>query len=396
MLDLDTLRFVQACVGVLTFVLVFFGTYLPSRAPYAGWWSLVVVASSVSTAFYGLTGTSWGWLTDAVGHALAVLAAAFAWVAARSLRHLATRPLAVAAAPVAVLVAAAVLPRHEGVLAGTLALLIGMAIMFGLAAYQLWTLATDHGRAPGGGAGVGTHHAVVSVALAASAMALLYAIRAVVFVLLGPLDPWYVTWTGPAITTIVVTLAMVVVTYSVTELSRFEISERWRRRAMRDDLTDLLHRTPFMDQGRAILASPARGAAPYVVAADFDHFKELNDAHGHAEGDRVLRAFGHACRALLADRDLACRLGGEEFALLLAATDADAVVALTSEISAAVRRDSGPDQQAATISFGIAAAHPGERLEDAMERADRALYEAKAAGRDRAVVHADDLPQAGA
>ncbi|WP_084129440.1 GGDEF domain-containing protein [Demequina sp. NBRC 110055] len=395
MLDLDTLRFVQACVGVLTFILVFFGTYLPSRAPYAGWWSLVVVASSLSTAMYGLTGASWGWLTDAVGHALAVLAAAFAWVAARSLRHLTTRPVAIAAAPVAVLVFSTLLPRHEGVLAGTLALLIGMAVMFGLAGAQLWNLASEHRRAPAGGAGVGTHHAVVSVALAASAMSLLYAIRAAVFLVLGPLDPWYVTWTGPAITTVVITLTMVVVTYSVTELSRFEISERWRRRAMRDDLTDLLHRTPFMEQGQAVLDAP-HGGASYVVAADFDHFKQLNDAHGHAEGDRVLRAFGHACRALLAERDLACRLGGEEFALLLAETDADAALALTSEISAAVRRGSAPDQRAATISFGIVAARRGERLEDAMERADRALYEAKAAGRDRAVVHVDDLPQAGA
>ena len=395
MLDLDTLRFVQACVGALTFILVFFGTYLPSRAPYAGWWSLVVVVSSVSTAMYGLTGASWGWLTDAVGHALAVLAAAFAWVAARSLRHLTTRPLAVAAAPVAVLVFATLLPRHEGVLAGTLALLIGMAVMFGLAGAQLWALAREHRRVPNGGAEVGTHHAVVSIALAASAMSLLYAIRAAVFLLLGPLDPWYVTWTGPALTTVVITLTMVVVTYSVTELSRFEISERWRWRAMRDDLTDLLQRTPFMEQGQAILAAPRQGGAPYVVAADFDHFKELNDAHGHAEGDRVLRAFGHGCRALLTDRDLACRLGGEEFALLLAATDADTALALTSEISAQVRRGSAPDQRAVTISYGIVATRPGERLEDAMERADRALYEAKAAGRDRAVVYADDLPQAG-
>lgn len=388
MLDLDTLRFVQACVGVLTFVLVFFGTYLPSRAPYAGWWSLVVVASSFSTAMYGLTHASWGWVTDAVGHGLAVLAASFAWVAARSLRHRSTAAAAVALAPAAVVMAAMVLPRYEGVLAGTLALLIGMAIMFGLASRQLWILAIEHRRTPDSGGGVGTHHAVVSVALASGAMALLYALRAVVFVVLGPLDPWYVTWTGPAITTIVITLSMVVVTYSVTELSRFEISERWRRRAMRDDLTDLLHRRPFMEQGEVLVAGRRdRGEAPFVIAADFDHFKDLNDAYGHGEGDRALRAFGEATRALLADEDLACRLGGEEFALLIARCDADHALALTAALSAEVGRRSELGAHRPTISFGVVAVRTTETLEDAMERADRALYEAKAAGRDRAVVH---------
>ncbi len=395
MLDLDTLRFIQACVAALTFALVFFGTYLPSRAPYAGWWSLVVVASSLSTAMYAFTAQPWGWASDAVGQSLGVLGASFSWAAARSLRHRRHPALAIIAAPLAVLVTAPLVPRHEGVLAGTFVLLVGMTLMFGLAAAELWSLAREHRRDGSAVARVGTHPAVLSVAVASTVMSGLYGVRIIAFLAVGPTDPWYEAWTGPAITTVVITMAMVVVTYSVTELARFEIAERWNRQAMRDDLTGLLHRTPFVEEAQARV-DRARGGAPSVVVvlADIDSFKKLNDTAGHAQGDRVLIAVADACRALLGEEDLACRLGGDEFALALSQSSVDQALALAAEMGADVARRVSDDVGRPTLSFGIATARHGDLLADAMERADQALYEAKTAGRDRAVVHADDADQA--
>ena len=389
MLDLDTLRFAQATVGICAFALVYFGTYLPLRAPYAGWWALVVAASAGSSVLYLLEGTPLQHGADAVGNALAVLSGAFAWAASRSLRRRSTRAWQIAALPLAVLVGSLFDVNAEGRIHGTPALLVGMALTFAMSARELWRLVRENAARVDEIVGDGTRAGVLAVAIASTCVATLYAVRVVSFVVVGPDSDFYVTWTGPLTTTIVVMLATVAVTYSVTELSRYELADRWRLLATRDDLTGLLTRGAFEERASAVLGS-GRARAAVLVFADLDDFKALNDRRGHAAGDRVLRAFAQACVTALGPDDLVGRRGGDEFEVVIREADAARAVELTQRIREAMVAEVGAQIDRPTVSFGVAQIAPGETYEQAALRADEALYAAKRAGRDRAVIHGEE------
>jgi diguanylate cyclase (GGDEF)-like protein len=117
-----------------------------------------------------------------------------------------------------------------------------------------------------------------------------------------------------------------------------------------------------------------------VAILDLDHFKRINDAHGHKAGDAVLVAAAHALRAHLRAEDQLGRLGGEEFLVLLPDTEARAAAHVAEKLRAEVAR--APTPVAVTVSIGVAA-WDGEAPEALLHRADEALYAAKQAGRDR-------------
>ena len=138
-----------------------------------------------------------------------------------------------------------------------------------------------------------------------------------------------------------------------------------------------------------------RAQAPLAVAiADIDHFKAVNDTHGHLAGDAVLAAVSAAMRDLLRDCDLCGRFGGEEFALLLPRTTAAQALEITERIRQGISQLAIPrDGTAAirvTISIGVAVPSQARRtLDDLLAAADHALYQAKRSGRDRVVINAD-------
>jgi diguanylate cyclase (GGDEF)-like protein len=119
-----------------------------------------------------------------------------------------------------------------------------------------------------------------------------------------------------------------------------------------------------------------------VIVADLDHFKAVNDAHGHAAGDSVLRDVAYSLRKRLRAFDLAYRLGGEEFLVLLPGSDANQAASLAEELRQTIdtARHGG---QAVTMSFGVSASEPSAfDYDQVFEVADQALYAAKAAGRN--------------
>jgi diguanylate cyclase len=171
---------------------------------------------------------------------------------------------------------------------------------------------------------------------------------------------------------------------------------RAQSEALRDPLTDLRNRRGF-DQSAADLRLQ-RGNLNNLalLMIDIDHFKAVNDTHGHVLGDKVLRAVAHVLKSNIKGRDVAARVGGEEFAVLLPDTSVGGAVTLGKQFCALVSH--GRIKRAAgdgtigqvTLSIGVAVARSGESLESLMERADAALYSAKRAGRARVIVAEGD------
>jgi len=164
-----------------------------------------------------------------------------------------------------------------------------------------------------------------------------------------------------------------------------------RALAQVDELTRLSNRRHVFELLKAEQARCVRSGDPLsVVLIDLDHFKSVNDRHGHAVGDAVLRGFGQALREGLRETDGAGRWGGEEFLLVLPHMTAVAAAALVDRLRGVMAdRQLDPDVHALRVSFsaGISECGGGEVAQDAIARADNALYEAKNAGRGRTVVH---------
>jgi diguanylate cyclase (GGDEF)-like protein len=157
-----------------------------------------------------------------------------------------------------------------------------------------------------------------------------------------------------------------------------------------DALTGTANRRAFMEQAEHARAAAAATDAPLsVLMLDIDRFKAINDRYGHSVGDEVLAAVAGRIRAALGEEDVLARMGGEEFAVVLPGRSGDAVRAAAERIRTAisvspVQTMSGPVAVAASI--GATEYGGGEdSVDDLLREADRALYEAKATGRDRVV-----------
>ena len=165
-----------------------------------------------------------------------------------------------------------------------------------------------------------------------------------------------------------------------------------RGAAVVDRLTGTLNRQALGSRVAELAHQSASSAIPVAaILGDLDHFKAVNDELGHAAGDAVLRQIARRMRECLGAFEPVYRLGGEEFAVLLAGADANAAAAVAERLRRAVRARP-VDGVTVTISLGVAASRAGERFDHELviARADEALYEAKRRGRDRVCVAPDE------
>jgi diguanylate cyclase (GGDEF)-like protein len=175
-------------------------------------------------------------------------------------------------------------------------------------------------------------------------------------------------------------------------MERDETLRELRRLSLTDDLTGLYNSRHFMDQVQRELARAGRyGHAVSLIVLDLDHFKRVNDSHGHQEGDRVLRRVADALQRSIREPDTAYRCGGEEFAVIVPETTGQSATVLAKRILAAtairVNGTGGPPIDV-TASLGIAQWQGKEDAWALVHRADMAMYEAKRAGRNRIVTAA--------
>gem|GEM_PF-1951336 len=178
-----------------------------------------------------------------------------------------------------------------------------------------------------------------------------------------------------------------VLSFLMVLLARFlgaiRAAENEAKFAYADDLTGLPNRRSLKAQLRAQLERAAVTGQPLsVILFDLDHFKRVNDTHGHDAGDDVLRGTGHAVQGVLRRGTLFGRWGGEEFLIVLPHTDADEATMIAERVRAAIGAATYLHAGRVTASCGVAQAQPSEALEHLLARADAASYDAKHAGRD--------------
>ena len=152
-----------------------------------------------------------------------------------------------------------------------------------------------------------------------------------------------------------------------------------------DELTGLFNRRHFLRLALRELGNLDHGRQHGLALIDLDHFKRINDVHGHAAGDRVLQTFAAVARACLRDDDVLARYGGEEFVLLLLDTDADQFSSCCERLREAFARAEplGVKVHNLSLSAGMTLLSEGDDLDEALQRADQALYRAKRGGRNR-------------
>lgn len=177
----------------------------------------------------------------------------------------------------------------------------------------------------------------------------------------------------------------------VAEIEALQV--KLQEQAVRDSLTGLFNRRYLEETLQREIARAYRSGRPLgIVMIDIDHFKELNDTHGHRAGDAALQALGQLLAANTRGGDMACRYGGEEFVLALPGATLEVAHERAEHLRQAVeamRVEFAGTTLSLTISAGIAA-YPmhGERADQVLDNADQALYQAKNAGRNHCVVRA--------
>jgi diguanylate cyclase (GGDEF)-like protein len=160
-----------------------------------------------------------------------------------------------------------------------------------------------------------------------------------------------------------------------------------RQQALTDDLTALPNRRALDEALAQVIAHAGRGGDGFaIVMADVDRFKAINDTFGHHAGDGMLRTFAGRLRDAIRAQDQVFRHGGEEFCMLLPAADAAGARQLAEALRSRVALPATATMHALTASYGVAVWRPGDDADALFARADRALYRAKAEGRDRVEV----------
>jgi diguanylate cyclase (GGDEF)-like protein len=205
--------------------------------------------------------------------------------------------------------------------------------------------------------------------------------------------------------TVAALVALLIVTVwnlSILMMASERLANRLTSIAHSDGLTRVLNRTGFRALAVRQVQRCRRDKKPVsVLLLDLDHFKRINDSHGHEAGDRLLCAFATTVSEMIRPGDLVARYGGEEFCVLLPGVplaDAQAVAERLREGFANLRLRSEEAVYGTTVSIGVAQFLGGEMIDEAVSRADRALYQAKHRGRNRVetTTTAESSPMEGA
>lgn len=357
------------------------GAWLRISKPAAVHWMASNGLTAAGMALILFRGVASPWLTVVCANVLIVLAVlalrrgvqVFARLAPTDAEHRRVATLSVAALTTAAALDAPMVVFMSGVSAT-------LAWMFLRCAQEVWrALAAEFGEA-----------SARMCALPLAAVGSLYGVRALAGPLLNGAFAPSLSDAGPGNTGLMFSTILfgLVINGALMAMVFTRMVRRLEYSSDHDALTGLLGRRPLERVLRREDARRSRTGCPYaLLSIDIDHFKRINDRHGHAAGDAVLVRVAQALRTHARQEDSVARMGGEEFCILLPGADQEGAQAAAQRLLQAVRRLHHPEVTpglAVTVSIGVAAAG-AEPVEVVLLRADRALYAAKQAGRDRVV-----------
>jgi diguanylate cyclase (GGDEF)-like protein len=375
-LDINTLFFltmhVEAILGLLLFLA--WVQNLGMRA--MAWWGAAHLLRSLSVALYGMYGAVPDFVSIDLAGALLFTSYGVTWTGARVFSGRAPQPIMLVAGAAAWIL----FNQFIGPAENEIRYLFCAAIVAGYAwaaGFELWR---------------GRHEGLVS---RWPAIVLLFA-QGALFLLRTPLNsllPY--TSKGPELTSAWLTvLSPEVLLFTISTAfvllamgkERAELGHKTA--ALLDPLTGLSNRRGFMQDAEAIARIHLQRGRPVAAfLIDMDHFKSINDRFGHAAGDRVLRLFGDVCREKLRSTDFVGRIGGEEFAVMLADASRDNAFLVAERIRSAfevIGATLDGEPLGATLSIGVAISQdPAQDLAALLRQADRAVYRAKNRGRNR-------------
>jgi diguanylate cyclase (GGDEF)-like protein len=386
MLDTVTLRVSFGLVALTMLLLFYLVTFRTTRSPFCGWWCIALSLFLVGSALYVMDGTEQQRWANPLGNALLVGGAASVWAGTRSIRGRRAHVVVLGAPVLVTLTVSAFDHPATNEWSGAPVFLGLMSFFIGWASFELWTAAPENGElrlrertfAP----------ILRSLALMAGLTSIFYGGRTIAFLAVGQDGDLFEIYFGTEVTTLITTVLLTTVSFSMTALSHADDTLDLRARATHDGLTGLLNRTEFMRLAAAKWrAGGSAGMRGSLILADLDHFKDINDAYGHPAGDYALQTFAAACRGAVRSTDLVGRYGGEEFVLFLDGAAPDRAQQIAADISERFQSTQTPDgMPLPTVSYGVAFAVAGDGFQTTIELADKALYEAKSGGRDRIVL----------
>ena len=355
-----------------------------TRSPYYVWFAGAFLSAPSAAFFYLIAerGEGWIWAYPA-GNAVATLTVSLIWVGARSVNGR-SLPLKTAfLTPVLIMAGVWMGAEPNGEWTGALPFFLSFSALCALAGLEF---------ARGGIDQPPLVHARVLAAVCAVVSGW-YLVRAIGLVVLGTDHPVFLTVLGPENAATMLTIMIVVASLSLSAIAKERALRDTHRLATEDALTGLLNRREFARCVEEMSTNAGeRQSDCAVLLFDLDHFKSINDTHGHMIGDEVLKAFARVARRALREGDLLCRYGGEEFAALLPGATADDALAVAERIHRGLATSEEPvfRRVRPTTSIGVAAVRSAAiPLGALMRRADVALYRAKEEGRNRTVVFDD-------
>jgi diguanylate cyclase (GGDEF)-like protein len=386
MLDTASLRVAFGVVALTMLALFYFVTYRTTRSAYSAWWCAALGLFVPGASLYLFNETDHQVWANPLANVLVVSGAASVWAGARSLWTASPSLWKVAVTPAAVGLCSVIDDPATNIWAGGPFYLGAMWVLLGLAARELWR--QERAYAPTPTADSATYRlALRAMTVGSGLVAAYYLCRWVAFLAIGWTDSAFSVYFGGQATTLISTVLLATVSFSMSTLSNEQQTAALRVSATRDGLTGLLNRAEFLRLAAEEVATMhRRKQQAQLILADLDHFKQINDQQGHQAGDLAITTFAHACRDAVRASDLVGRYGGEEFILLLVGATPDRATQVTDAIDAAMQQASArEDTRLPTVSYGIATLEAGVDLERTIGYADAALYRAKATGRNRSV-----------
>ena len=386
MLDTPSLRVAFGVVALTMLALFYFVTYRSTRSAYSAWWCAALGLFVPGASLYLFNGTVNQVWANPLANVFVVTGAAAVWAGARSLWAASPPWWQVAVVPAVVGVFSVLDDPADNIWAGGPVYLAAMWILLGMAATELWR--QQRAYEPGPTSDTATYWlALRALTFGCGLVAVYYFCRWVVFISVGWTDTLFEVYFGGQATTLISTVLLATVSFSMSTLSNEQQNAALRESAARDGLTGLLNRMEFLRLANEQVEEMRRehGTAQLILA-DLDHFKQINDEHGHLAGDHAIATFALACKDAVRTTDLVGRYGGEEFILMLVGATPDRATQVTDAIDATMEEAAKREgARLPTVSYGIATLEEGVDLERTIGYADAALYRAKAAGRNRSV-----------